>query len=58
MNPFMFTPSKNGIFPFPPLDGPPQRLERTREVRPRRRKSGSLPHFQSTLWPKKVVREI
>jgi hypothetical protein len=27
MNPFMFTPSKNGIFPFPPLDGPPQRLE-------------------------------
>jgi hypothetical protein len=29
MNPFMFTPSKNGIFPFPPLDGPPQRLEGT-----------------------------
>src|SRR4029077_20736220 len=27
MNPFMFKPSKNGIFPFPPLDGPPQRLE-------------------------------
>ena len=27
MNLSMFKPLKNGIFPFPPLDGPPQRLE-------------------------------
>jgi hypothetical protein len=27
---FMFKPLKNGIFPFPPIDGPPQTLEGTR----------------------------
>jgi hypothetical protein len=32
MNLSMFKPLKNGIFPFPPLDGPPQRLEGTHEV--------------------------
>ena len=30
MNLSMFKPLKNGIFPFPPLDGPPQRLEGAR----------------------------
>jgi hypothetical protein len=29
MNLVMFELSKNGISPFPPLDGPPQRLEGT-----------------------------
>src|SRR6266704_3818411 len=27
MNLFMFKPLKNGIFPFPPIDGSPQTLE-------------------------------
>ena len=31
MNLSTFKPLKNGIFPFPPLDGPPQRLEGTPE---------------------------
>jgi hypothetical protein len=33
MNLSMFKPLKNGIFPFPPLDGPPQRLEGTHAER-------------------------
>ncbi len=32
MNLFMFKPLKNGIFPFPPIDGSPQTLEGPHEV--------------------------
>src|SRR6266567_5170044 len=32
MNLFMFKPLKNGIFPFPPIDGSPQSLEGPHEV--------------------------
>jgi hypothetical protein len=38
MNPFMFKPLKNAIFPFPPLDGPPQRLEGTPSLAERGRR--------------------